>query len=46
MKKLQILIVILFVSLAISALANFPAKAQTPIIWTEKADYRPGEKRK
>ena len=33
----------LFISLTICTLANFQVKAQTATIWTDKADYHPGE---
>ena len=47
LKKLQVIIVlVLFVSLTIctlGTLANFQVKAQSATIWTDKADYHPGE---
>jgi hypothetical protein len=47
LKKLQvIIIVVLFISLTIctiGTLANFQVKAQSATIWTDKADYYPGE---
>ncbi len=37
------MIIVLFISLAICTLANFQVKAQSATIWTDKADYHPGE---
>jgi hypothetical protein len=46
LKKLQVIIIVLFISLTIctlGTLANFQVKAQSATIWTDKADYHPGE---
>ena len=45
LKKLQVIIIVLvlFISLTICTLANFQVKAQSATIWTDKADYHPGE---
>jgi hypothetical protein len=43
MKKLQTVIIAFIISLSIFAFAGMQVKALTTAIWTDKADYHPGE---
>ena len=42
-KKIEILIIALLISTSFCTLADLQVKAQTATIWTDKADYQPGE---